>query len=150
MKGTVIGLILSAVTLTAAVKVRPDPLTFYVQLIRGSDEEAPPSAGSRRVGSRLAETFHSVFRLRNFWEMDRQEVALAPGQKTKVRLTLEREVEIDLRRPEFRRVTGFQNGEAVDRVVRPRGEAMTIIGGNRDGKSVWFIVVRRDRPQDKE
>jgi hypothetical protein len=27
-------------------------------------------------------------------------------------------------------------------------EAMTIIGGNRDGKSMWFIVVRRDKPPD--
>jgi hypothetical protein len=34
----------------------------------------------------------------------------------------------------------------VDRTINAAGEAMTIIGGNRDGKSVWFIVVRRDKP----
>ena len=30
----------------------------------------------------------------------------------------------------------------------PQGEGMTIIGGSREDKSVWFIVVRRDKPQD--
>jgi hypothetical protein len=59
-----------------------------------------------------------------------------------------REVEIDLRNAKERRVAAFQNGQLVDRTISPPGEAMTIIGGNRDGKSVWFIVVRRDKPVD--
>jgi hypothetical protein len=28
----------------------------------------------------------------------------------------------------------------------PAGDAMTLIGGDRDQKSAWFIVVRRDKP----
>ena len=150
MRGIAIGLILTALPLAAAVKIHPEPLIYYVQLVRGTDEEAPPPVGSRRIGPKLSETFHAVFRLRNYWELDRQQVALLPGQRVKVRLTPEREVEIDLRRPELRRVTAFQNGEAVDRIVRPSGEAKTIIGGKRDSKSAWFVVVRRDKPQDKE
>jgi hypothetical protein len=57
-----------------------------------------------------------------------------------------REVEIDLRRRGKRTVTAFQNGRLVDRTIVPAGEAMAVIGGDRDQKSAWFIVVRRDRP----
>jgi hypothetical protein len=149
-KGFVISLLLVALTLTAAVKVQPDSRTYYIQLVRGTDEAAPPAPDSKRVGPKLAETFRAVFRLRSYWEMGRREVALEPGQRAKVSLNKEREVEIDLRRPELRRVSAFQNGALVDRVVRPVGEAMTIIGGSRDGKSVWFIVVRRDKPQPEK
>ena len=73
---------------------------------------------------------------------------MIPGQTARVRLGNGREAEIDLRNPQERRVAAFQNGQLVDRTISPPGEAMTIIGGNRDGKSVWFIVVRRGKPGD--
>ncbi|MCX6930325.1 MAG: hypothetical protein NT154_45020 [Verrucomicrobia bacterium] len=40
----------------------------------------------------------------------------------------------------------IQNGRVVDRTITPTGEAMTLIGGDHDQKSDWFIVVRRDKP----
>ena len=81
-------------------------------------------------------------------ETNRQQVAVVPGRAARVRLGSGREAEIDLRDSKQRRVSAFQNGQLVERTISPTGEAMTIIGGNRDGKSVWFIVVRRDRPED--
>jgi hypothetical protein len=87
-----------------------------------------------------------VFKCKGYWEMSRQQVALVPGRAARVQLGNGREVEIDLRNPKERRVAAFQNGQLVDRTINAAGEAMTIIGGNRDGKSVWFIVVRRDKP----
>ena len=148
MKGVVAVLMLASAMLglTAAEKSGPGPFTYYVQLIRGCDRDESPQPGSKRVGPRLAQTFHSVFRLRSYWEVGQREVAVSRGRAARVRLNKEREVEIDLRNPDQRRVTAFQNGEPVERIVRPLGEAMTIMGGNRDSRSVWFIVVRRDKP----
>jgi hypothetical protein len=57
-----------------------------------------------------------------------------------------REVEIDLSRRGKRTVTAFQSGRLLDRTIMPAGDAMTLIGGDRDQKSAWFIVVRRDKP----
>jgi hypothetical protein len=34
----------------------------------------------------------------------------------------------------------------IDRTVEPVSESMTLIGGDRDQSSHWFIVVRRDKP----
>ena len=125
-----------------------EPTTFYVQLVRGTETNRPPVPGCKRVGPRLAGTFCPVFKWKSYWELNRQQVAVAPGRKTRVLLGGGRGAEIDLGDPKQRRVTAFLDGKPVDQTISPAGEAMTIIGGNRDGKSMWFIVVRRDKPQD--
>jgi hypothetical protein len=137
-----------ACALAGAAKAGEGATTFYVQLIRGTEADQPPVPGCKQVGSRLAGTFCPVFRWKSYWELNRQRVTVVPGQAARVRLGYGREAEIDLRNPNERRVTAFQNGQFVDRTIRPVGEAMTIIGGTRDGKSIWFIVVRRDKPGD--
>jgi len=63
-------------------------------------------------------------------------------------MSKEREVEIDLSNRNRRKVTAFENGKVIQRAMRPSGEGMTVIGGERDATSAWFIVVRRDRPDD--
>ena len=80
--------------------------------------------------------------------MNRQQVAVSSGQVARVQLGNGREAEIDLRNPKARKVAAFQNGQLVDRTTMPKGQGMTIIGGNREDKCVWFIVVRRDKPAD--
>jgi hypothetical protein len=64
----------------------------------------------------------------------------------RARLGNGREVEIDLTHPGKRRVSTYHNGRLIDRTVEPLGESMTLIGGDRDPTSHWFIVVRRDKP----
>jgi len=122
--------------------------TFYVQLIRGTEANQPPHPGCKQVGPKLAGTFRPVFKWKNYWELNCQQVAVVHGRATRVKLGNGREAEIDLRNPKQRRVAAFQDGQLVERTVLPAGESMTIIGGNRDGKSLWFIVVRRDKPPD--
>jgi hypothetical protein len=121
-------------------------IRYYVQLIRGTDSDQPPQAESKLVGSRLDGIFRGPLKWKSYWEVCRREVNITPGQKARLRLNSEREVEIDLSRPGKRIVRAFQKGELVDRTVGPVGEAMTLIGGKRDLGSVWFIVVRRDQP----
>ena len=121
---------------------------FYVQLIRGTDTEQAPVVGAKSVGPKLAGTFRPVFKCKGFWEMNRQQVVVPHGQVKRVELGNGRAVEIDLRSPKERKITAYHSGKVWDRTVVPAGEGMTIIGGNREDKSVWFIVVRRDKPQD--
>jgi hypothetical protein len=144
----VVILVVWACALAGAANAGQGATTFYVQLIRGTEGDQPPVPGCKQAGPRLAGTFRPVFRWKGYWEMNRRQVVVVPGQAARVRLGNGREAEIDLRNPKERRVTAFQNGQFVDQTVSPAGEAMTIIGGNRDGKSIWFIVVRRDKPGD--
>ena len=132
----------SAATLLAADKA----VTYYVQLIRCCEQEQPPEPGSRRVGPKLAERFQCVFKARSYWEICQEEIDVLPGRAARVRLRNDREVEIDLRQAGKRQVTAYRKGRLIDRTVEPAGEHMTLIGGDRDGTSQWFIAVRRDKP----
>src|SRR5208283_4625895 len=78
--------------------------TFYVQLIHGTETTRPPLPGCKQVGPRLVGTFQPVFKWKGYWEMNRQQVALVPGQTARVQLGNGREVEIDLRDPNQRKV----------------------------------------------
>lgn len=118
----------------------------YVQLIRGDDEDKPPVPEAKVVGARLSTKLRPLFRWKSYWEIQHQKIELAPGEKTKVRLNRDREVEVDLTETGKRIVTVSQSGKQLSRCIRGSGEAMTIIGGERDARSVWFIVVRVDQP----
>lgn len=148
MRGIVVMLVVWACLFAGKASAGQDATTFYIQLVRGTETNRPPVPGCKQVGPRLAGTFCPVFKWKSYWELSRQQVAVVPGRKTRVHLGSGREAEIDLANPKERRVTAFQDGKLVDRTISPAGGSMTIIGGNRDGKSMWFIVVRRDKAGD--
>jgi hypothetical protein len=139
-------LVLGVLGATVAFGAPAEKLTYYVQLIRGNDEGQPPAPGAKAIGPKLSQSLHAVFRWKHYWEISRQEVTVAAGAKTKVVLSNERTVEIDLSQPKKRKVTAFSKNQPVCTTMQPVGEAMTIIGADRDTKSAWFVVVRRDKP----
>jgi len=139
---------LRAVALAGETGTAAQTATFYVQLIRGTDSAQPPVPRSKCVGHKLAETFRPVFNCKAYWEINRREVMGSPDRVARVQLGNGREAEIDLRCPKSRKVAAFQNGQLVDRTITSAGEGMTIIGRSREDKSLWFIVVRRDKPAD--
>ena len=131
---------------TVALSASGEKLTYYVQLVRGNDEDQPPLTGARRIGPKLAKSLRPVFRWTNYWEVSHQEVAVAAGTMTKVSLSKERGVVIDLSQPKKWKVTALSEGKPICSTTQPVGDAMTIIGADRDRKSAWFVVVRRDKP----
>lgn len=126
----------------------PEKRTYWVQLIRGNDEARPPAPDAKPIGPKLSQSLHSVFRWRRYWEVARQEVSVAAGTRTRVVLSKERSVEIDLTQPDKRKVTAFSDQKPVASSTRPFGEALTIIGADRDKRSAWFVVVRDDKPSN--
>ena len=139
-------LMLAALTLAGEVRAGAQTTRYDVQLIRGTNTEQPPVPRTKSAERKVAETFHGVFNCKAYWEMNRQQVTIPAGQMARVQLGNGREAVIDLRSPDARKVAAFQSGRLVDRTVIPRGEGTTIIGGKREDKGVWFIVVRRDKP----
>lgn len=137
---------LTGLVFALAAAAGEKPLIYYVQLIRCSDVDKPPELGSRRVGQKLTERFQCVFRCKSYWEISQEKLEVLPSRVARAHLKNGREVEIDLTQPGKRRVTTFYNGHLIDRTVEPLGESMTLIGGDRDQTSHWFIVVRRDKP----
>ena len=146
MKSFVGILALATFALAGISRAEEGAATYYVQLIRGTDEDKPPVRACHRVGPRLVATLRPVLKWKSYWEICCKPVTLEPGHVTRVLLGNGREVEIDLSVPKKRKVTAYQDGVAVDRTTSTMGDRMSITGGDRDEQSVWFIVVRRDKP----
>ena len=139
-------LAIGIVTAGALAGPKAEARAYCVQLIRGTDQEQSPAPNGKRVHPHLADAFHAVFKWKSYWEISARNVELDTGRATRVRLNPEREVEIDLTDPSRRAVPAFLNGKKVQRTVSPRSERRTLIGGDRDANSAWFIVVSRNDP----
>lgn len=141
-------LLLALVVLASGVSygAQTEKLVYYVQLVRGNDENQPPAPGAKAIGPKLSESLHQVFRWKHYWEISRQEVTVVAGGKSTVHLSKERTVEIDLSQPKKRMITARSNKKIVSSTTQPINDAMTIIGAERDMKSAWFVVLRRDKP----
>ncbi len=123
-----------------------EDMTFYVQLIRGTDERTPPSPEARLVGPELGRRLH-VFKWKNYWEISRRTVVLKPGAKSRQRLTPQRELEISLTSPQEMTVAIYTDGQLTRRREQAADTAFYIAGGDHDSAQCWFIVVRRNKPQ---
>ena len=142
-------LLLSVLGLIQTPAADTERITYHVQLVRGNNEAKPPDAASKPIGPRLSNELSRVFAWKSYWEVSRHQVEIRPLTKTKLKLSAEREVEIDLTVPGKRKVIAYSDGKPVTEITRPVGQKMTIIGGDRDPHSAWFIVVRRDKPSEE-
>ncbi len=66
-------------------------VTFYVQLIRGTEDAKPPAAGAKPAGPEVTRRLQ-MFKWKNYWEISRKTVAVNAGGKTRERLSPQREV----------------------------------------------------------
>ena len=122
-------------------------LTFYVQLVRGTDAEAPPTQASRPVGHELSRRLNCAFRWKHYWEMEQHAVVVPVGQTVVDRLSSERSVQIQLLDSSQMAVRVCSTGGAVRCRRQPVTNAFCVAGGNLGGGQSWFVVVRHDKPQ---
>jgi hypothetical protein len=120
-------------------------VTFYVQLIRGSDVDSPPTPQARLIGAKLDRRLHDVFKWKNYWEVKREIVTLKTGDKARKRMSKEREVEIALPGSRDMMVSIYADGKLTRKRQQSIDTVFYIAGGD-DAAQPWFIVVRRDNP----
>ena len=121
------------------------PVVFYAQLIRATDRDIQ-EVGWRPIGPKLSTRLCPKFRWKNYWEVNRQILNVPAGQKTRVRLNADREVEIELRNAGDSEIRLFTAGKVVHKTHQSPQEKMSIIGGARENDDSWFVVIRRDKP----
>jgi hypothetical protein len=139
--------VLLAVSQTVRAETRHDGFTFYVQLIQGTDTQNPPAAGATLIGDALGQRLQ-MFKWKNYWELKRQTVHLNIGEKTRRHLTSKREVEIALPTPNDMTVCIYIEGKLTRKRTQRVKTAFYIAGGEKDDTQSWFIVIRRDKPQN--
>jgi len=122
-------------------------VTFYVQLIRGSDVDAPPAPQARLIGPKLDRRLHDVFKWKNYWEVKREVVTLKTGAKVRKRMTANREIEIAWPSSRDMTVSIYTDGKMTRKREQSIDTTFYIAGGDSDATQSWFIVVRRDNPE---
>jgi hypothetical protein len=120
-------------------------VTFYLQLIRGTDDDKPPAPEARLAGSELSRRLR-MFKWKNYWELNRRTVVLGAGGKSRQRMSAKREVEIALTAPHEVTVAIYADGKLTRRRKQSVDTTFYIEGGDNNATQSWFIVVRRDKP----
>jgi hypothetical protein len=136
-----------ALAISAMARPDKDEISYNVQLIRATDA-AEPLPGSRPAGSRLVQLLHGPLKWKHYWSICERKVSMKRGRAKRVPLLNAREVEIDLTVQNQRTVTAFQNGKIMSRSAVPVGEGFSLLGGERDQDSGWFILVRSETAGD--
>jgi hypothetical protein len=122
-------------------------LTFYVQLVCGSDGEAPPARPARSIGPKLDQRLHNVFKWKNYWEIKREVVTVKAGAKVRKLMTAERQVEISWPGSRDMIVSIYAHGKLTRKRTQTVDAGFYIAGGGNDAAEPWFIIVRRDNPE---
>jgi len=149
MRQTILALLLIGATLAQGADV--PGVTFYVQLIRGSDADSPPPAAQARlIGPKLDRRLHDVFKWKYYWEVKRETVTLKSGAKVRKRVTPQREIEIAWPAPKDMTVCIYTDGKLTRKRQQSIETAFYIAGGDSDATQSWFIVVRRDNPDNSQ
>jgi hypothetical protein len=131
-----------------AVSASKEGITFYIQLVQGTDADMPPATGATLIGDALNRRLQ-MFRWKNYWEIQRQTVELSAGAKVRRPILRKHEVEIALPTPTDMTVSIYLDGKLTRKRAQPVDTAFYIAGGDNDEKSEsWFIVIRRDKPQN--
>jgi len=124
-------------------------ITFYLQLIHGTDGDKPPASDARAAGPQISRRLQ-MFKWKNYWEMARQTVVIAAGGKTRQRMSPKREVEIALNAPGEMTVCIYADGKLTRRRKQSLDTPFFIAGGDKEDNQAWFIVVRRDKPPGEQ
>jgi hypothetical protein len=122
--------------------------TFYIQLIRGSDLDAAPSPQAKLIGPKLDRRLHDVFKWKNYWEIKRETVTLKTGAAIRKQMSPQREVEIAWTSSRDVVISLYTDGKLTRKRQQSIDTAFYIAGGNKDASDCWFIVVRRENPDD--
>jgi hypothetical protein len=128
------------------VRAAEERVTYYVQAIRGTDSDKPPTPEAKAIGPKLSGKLSPVFRWKSYWEVHRLHVVLTKGKTERVKLPGGLEVEVARAKEDKREVRLYRNGKLTRKLTQPANKTMTIIGGMAEPDNSWFVVVRRDKP----
>ena len=136
-------------TFATALKPQTAPPSahYYVQLVWGTNHQKPAEADFRPVGPKLKAELSRVFQWQQYWEAKYKEIDVKQGKATRIRLSPDCEVEIELILPDSRETRIYGKGVLVTRSrCKLHRSSMAIHGGTTETGGSWFVVVREDKP----
>jgi len=141
-----VSLLLLSVCLALSAAAPPAPDRIYVQVIWGTDQSRPSGTNYREIGPKLSGKLSPVFRWKHYWETERQTVKLEASKVTKVTLASQRALELERLKTGDIEVRLFRKSGLVSKTRYTSSGCMAILGGEKESKDSFFVVVRSDEP----
>ena len=139
-------MLFALVSANAVSSAEEDSVTYYIQLLRGTNQEEIENTKAKEIGPRLKKRLSPVFRWKNYWEVKRTAVKMQPGRVAMVPLSKDRALEIELIGRAESEIRLYTKGALLRKARQPLYTRMSIMGGDSED-DCWFVVVRRDPPQ---
>ena len=117
-------------------------LHVQAQLVWGTDGDKPPDPGVKRLDEATRKKLGSVFKWKNYFEVDRQNFKVTLSAKNRVRLSPKCEVEVENLGDSQVEVKLFGEGKMVvkKRQVLKAGELL-ILAGDDKNQNAWFVII---------
>ena len=130
----------------AAPPAPPAPDKVYVQVIWGTDQSRPAGTSYREIGPKLSAKLSPVFHWKHYWETQSQAVKVEASKVTKVALANQRALELERLKTGEIEVRLFRKSGLVSKTRYSSSGCMAILGGEKESKDSFFVVVRSDQP----
>lgn len=141
-----VALLLLCACLAVSAATTPAPAKVYVQVIWGTDQSRPAGASYREIGPKLSAKLSPVFRWKHYWETERQTVKPDSSKVTKVQLASQRVLELERLKSGDIEVRLYRKSGLVSKTRYTAAGCMAILGGEKESKDSYFVVIRSDEP----
>jgi hypothetical protein len=126
---------------------KEEPVAYFIQTIVGTNlEKAEESQKWKQVGPRLARDLSPVFKWKHYWQVSCQKIDVREGKLSRIQLTRERELEVQIGGDRQLQLRLFRDGKLVRKMKDLVSHRRVIMGGDSSKDEAWFVVIRRDKP----
>jgi hypothetical protein len=117
-------------------------LHVQAQLVWGTDGDKPPDPEVKRLDEETRKKLGSVFKWKNYFEVDRQNFKVTLSTKKRVRLSRKCEVEVENLGDSQVEVKLYGEGKMVvkKRQVLKASELL-ILAGDDKNQNAWFVII---------
>ena len=124
-----------------------EAVTLFVQTIVATNQEQPPDDGkAKKIGPQLRRDLSPVFQWKHYRQVSCQKIAVKQNGVSRIQLTAERELELQIKNDAQLELRLFRDGKLVRKIKESLSQRRVIMGGDRNNDEAWFVVVRRDKP----
>jgi hypothetical protein len=138
------GIILLGLLCACSVLVRSGSaeLNLQAQLVWGTNKEKPDDPKLKEVDLSVAEKLRKVFKWKNYFEVKRQNLTVAPGTPKKIKMSDECEIEVQNLGNASIEVKLYGKGKlAVRKTQKISPNELLVLAGDDKDDTAWFLVL---------
>ena len=117
-------------------------MNLQAQLVWGTNKEKPDDPKLKEVDPSVAEKLRKVFKWKNYFEVKRQNLTVAPGTPKKIKMSDECEIEVQNLGSSSIEVKLYGKGKlAVRKTQKISPSELLVLAGDDKDDTAWFLVL---------